>query len=149
MPLGQHARQERLDRAMHRLDVEIKREVPVLVAAIEDGTVMHKARRIDQNVDRADLLGKRIHGPVRQNIEFAALCPGETFKLVGVAVRRPDGCTFPHKGFRNGAPDALSCRSHNCDFTLQPSRHDQSPVVCVLKSESFRRWRPSVSKLSG
>ena len=50
----QHRRQERLDGAVHRLDVEVEGEVPVLLGAVEHAAVMHVAGAVDENVERAE-----------------------------------------------------------------------------------------------
>src|ERR1700729_2333140 len=48
--LLQHARQKAADHAMHRLDVEIEREVPVGVRGGEDGSVVHEPGAIEEDV---------------------------------------------------------------------------------------------------
>ena len=42
---------------MHRFDVEVEGEIPVLIGAFENGTVMHEAGGIEQHVDLAGLAG--------------------------------------------------------------------------------------------
>ena len=49
--LLQHAGQECPDRAVHRLDVEIEREVPVLFGALEHAAVVHIAGAVDEHVE--------------------------------------------------------------------------------------------------
>src|SRR5262245_15523428 len=48
--LGQHARQERLDSAVDRLDVEVEGEVPILLRAVEHRAVMDEAGGVEQHI---------------------------------------------------------------------------------------------------
>ena len=51
---------------MHRLYVEIEREVPILLGAVENTAVMNVPRAIDEHVDRPELGSQlsceRLHG---------------------------------------------------------------------------------------
>src|SRR5690606_13986566 len=100
--------QERLDRAMHRLDVQVEREVPVLLSAFEDAAVMHIAGNINENVDLADLLCERIDGTRREDVQLRFLCPCQAVELRAVDVCGVDRCAFPDQGFGDCPPDSLS-----------------------------------------
>jgi hypothetical protein len=54
-PAGQHAGQERADGAVHGLGVQVEGEVPVFLAALEDGARVHDAGAIEQAIERAVL----------------------------------------------------------------------------------------------
>ena len=75
--LFQHCRQERLDHAVHRLDVEIERKIPVLVGAVEHGALVHVACAIDQYIERAERASissrKRIDSACDEHVELAQL----------------------------------------------------------------------------
>ena len=120
--LLQHARQQRLDRAVHGLDVEVEGEVPILVGAFENRALMHEAGRIDENVERpgpsGDELPRRIR--VRSTSSAALLRPLQPFELRDIEIRRPDLGAFARESAsamaRPDAPapprvtSALSCR---------------------------------------
>src|ERR1700730_4802932 len=66
--LLQHARQKGADRAVHRLDVEIERELPVGVRSGEDGSVVNEARAVEEDVDGPDLARQRLDRLVRTDV---------------------------------------------------------------------------------
>src|SRR5579885_3170997 len=51
----QHSRQKRLDHAVHRLDIQIKGKVPILLRAVEHRAIGDIAGAIYQNIERAEL----------------------------------------------------------------------------------------------
>jgi hypothetical protein len=59
-PGGEHARQEGLDRAVHRFDVEVEGELPGLVVAVQDRAVMDEAGAVVEHVDVGKLRGDRL-----------------------------------------------------------------------------------------
>ena len=75
----QHARQERADGPVHRLDVEVEREIPVLVGAVQHGAVVHEAGGIEQDVGLADALGDGGDGGGVAHVEPCHL--GDAFLL--------------------------------------------------------------------
>ena len=105
----QHARQERADRAVHRLDVEVERKIPVFVGAIQHRAVMHEARGIEQDVGLAGALG---HGGDRCAVARIELCHlGDTFALEGFELGLVDvggeyRRAFARKSHRAGAADS-------------------------------------------
>ena len=92
--LLQHAGQECPDRAMHRLDVEIEREVPVLFGALEHAAVVHIAGAVDEHVERAefggDLLGERLRPTAVERASsfrrLALLMPSSLLSSTSVAI---------------------------------------------------------------
>ena len=76
-PFLQHGGQESLDGPVHRLDVEVEGKIPVVLGTIEHAALMHIARAVDQNVERAeffrDLLRQRLDRFGRAHVELEPL----------------------------------------------------------------------------
>ena len=65
-----HARQEGADHAEHRGDVEIEREGPIGLRALENRAGMHHARAIEENVDAVgEAGGEFLNGLGREHVE--------------------------------------------------------------------------------
>ena len=121
--LLQHARQEGADRTVHRLDVEIEREVPVGVRGGEDRAVVNEAGAVEEDVDRPDLARERLDRLVRAHVELARLGvqagePGD------VDVGRDHARPLPCEGLGRRAPDARRGRRQQGRLAgiVQPSR---------------------------
>ena len=126
LPLRQHARQERLDRAVHGLDVEVEGEVPVLVGAVEHRAVMHEARRVEQHVDRAQPLGLRLDGLGVARIELHALGDAGLLQLAErrlVDVAGDHLGAFARKGDGRGPADAGARRRAERELALETIGH--------------------------
>ncbi len=96
-------------RAVHRLDVEVERKIPVLVGTVEHGAVMHEAGGIEQDVGLAGALGHRGDGCAVARVELCDF--GDAFalecgELALVDVGGEYGRAFARKGQRAGAADA-------------------------------------------
>jgi len=134
-------------------DVELPRDRPppvLLVVHLRDGSELHDRRRVDEDIDAAELLGREGHeglvgggiseigqkGLVRQSLAF-----DEGFGLRGVArvtVAAHQVSTFP--GHRQRAPLAdpeTSGARHHGHLALQSVTHDNTPLVeTVVRSET-------------
>ena len=126
--LLQHARQKGADRAVHRLDVEIEREVPVGVRSGEHRSMVDEAGAVEENVDRPDLARQRLDRLVRADVELA-LVGVEAFEAFDVDVRRDDARALARKGLGRPAPDARRRRGQQRHLTRQSSRHWAAPSV--------------------
>ena len=129
-PLAQHARQERLDGAVHGLDVEVEGEVPVGIGGVEHRAVMHEARRVEQHVDGPEPLRQRLDGGRVARVELDAL--GDA-RLLQPGHRRLVEVAGDHLGAlaresdRRRPADAGARGRAEGELALEPIRHS-----CVL-----------------
>src|SRR5215467_13146684 len=130
--LRQHPRQECLDRPVHRLDVEVERKSPVLLAALEHAAMVHVAGAVDQDVEgamlRGDGLRQRIDRGGGAHVELEALFGLEPVELLLLDIGRDHARALGGKSRGDGAADALSGRSHERELALQSSGHGGSSV---------------------
>ena len=125
-PFRQHRRQERLDRAVHRLDVQIEGELPVLVGAFEHRAVRHIARGIEQDVHAADLLGRCLHRRRVEHIEPQGLCHAVLLQRRQsglIDVRGDHASAFARERQRARLADTRRRRRAERRLALEPSRH--------------------------
>jgi hypothetical protein len=116
---------------MHRLDVEIEREVPILVGTIEHGAVMHEARAIHQDVRAAEVPfnvpRQGLDSGMGTNVERPRPFGCETRKLSGLEIGGDDMCAFRGKRFGDGTSNALSGGSDDGNLALQTMSHAINP----------------------
>ena len=99
--------------AMHRLDIEVEGEIPVLLRTFQHAALMHEAGAVGENVGRAefpdDVLGERIDLCGRAHVELAN--SSRLFSPLSLPASRSVAITlgtFGDKCFRDGAADALA-----------------------------------------
>jgi hypothetical protein len=126
-PPFHHPRQERPQHAMDRSDVEIERERPVGLVAVEHRAVLHKARTIDEDVGRTirlhHLLRERIHSGSRAHIELVSPGRGETVQLAGIEIGRDYRRALGSVGLADGPADPLSRGGDDRDLAVQSIGH--------------------------
>ena len=142
--LLQHAGQECLDRAMHRLDVEIEREVPVLFGALEYAAVVHVAGAVDEHVERAvfggDLLGEGFDRRGRTRVELQAFRAPAAVELALVHVGCNHARAFGRERLGDRTANSLSCRRDQRDLALQTLRHQVIPPSHAHSTEFRPYW---------
>jgi hypothetical protein len=107
---------------MHRLDVEVERKIPVFIAAIQYGPVMHEAGGIEQDVGLAGAPGHRGDGGAVAHIEpghFRDPFTLEGFELGLVDVGGEHGRAFTRKSHGTGAADSDGGGGDECALALQ------------------------------
>jgi hypothetical protein len=128
-------RQERLDRAVHRLDVEVEGKIPVVVRALEHRALVHVAGDIGEHVEPAELLGdglgQRLDRRGGAHVERKASGGLEPLELFLIHIGRDHLGALGDESLGDGAADALSRRGNERDLALQSSGHCRSPVVIV------------------
>ena len=89
----QHSRQRRPDRAPHRPDIQIEREIPIRVRCLQHGAVMDEARAIEQDV-RPGMIDARCRSGIIPNIHLENIELTNCFGSKGFEGRAVDiGCT--------------------------------------------------------
>src|ERR1700722_13603747 len=103
----QHARQERLNGAVYRLDVHAGGEVPIGLRAVEDGAVMDKSGTVEEDVDGPDASCEGANGVGGADIERLQFAR-QSFEFRGVEVSRNDAAALACKRCGSGAADTCS-----------------------------------------
>ena len=92
---------------------------------------MDIAGAIHQHFHGADLAaqvpGHRLDCLGRAHVELLAHCAAQSLELVGIEIGGDDLGALGGESFGNGAADPLPGRSHERDFSLQPSGHSALP----------------------
>src|SRR5882757_3154119 len=124
-PGSDHPRQKCATGSKHRSDVQVKREVPILLRAIEDTALMNVPRAIEQDVERAHFKGKRIDSIRIRYVENtnldAELLGFECIKGNLVDVRRPYRGTSLSKTKSGRSSDSLSRSGNESSFAIKNS----------------------------
>src|SRR5262249_37600791 len=114
--------QECLDGPVHGFDIEVEGEVPVFFRTLHDGAVVHEARRIQEDVDPADALGKGVDLGRAADIEpcrFGDAFPAQACDAHFIDVGGDHARAFARECHGAGAADAGSCCGHDGTLALQ------------------------------
>ena len=125
---------------MHRLDVQVEREVPVFVRAMQGVAVVHEACAVEQHVDGADLFRNSLHGGRIQHVELQAFGYAgllQAFHAVFADIGRDHPGALARERHRRRAADAGTRRRTECGLALKPACHD------VLLVAVGCGWRPA------
>ena len=103
--------QRAFDRHVHRANVEIEAELPVLGRAVEHRSVMHVSGAIEQDGQRRELSDGLGDGGIVENVERLrsdAGGVGVALERLGVDVGGVNRRAFPRHGQRGRVADALA-----------------------------------------
>jgi hypothetical protein len=107
---------------MHGLHVEIEREVPVLLGAVEHAAMMHISGAVDEHVERAKLgcnvAGEGLDRRSRAHVELVALEGFDTFEFLVFQIGGDQARALGCKSFGNGTADPLSRRGDERELAL-------------------------------
>ncbi len=119
----EHARQERLDSAVHGLHVEIEREIPIFLAGGQHRSVMHKSGDVDEDVDLPDLRRISLHRLGRQHVELRLLGPRQPVQPVARNVGCVNGGALGDECLGDRPAYPLRRRRYDRDLALQSASH--------------------------
>ncbi len=113
--------------AMHGFDVEVEGKIPVLLRAFEHRALVHVARHIGENIERAEFLGdclrKCIDVFCRQHVELHAFCGFKTLQFIDGDIGCDHLSPFRDECLSDRTADALASRSDECQFSFQSVAH--------------------------
>ena len=140
-PFFQHCGQERLDGAMHGFDVEVEREVPVLLRTFQHRALVHIAGNVGEHIECAEFLvdrsGKGIDRCARQHVELGGFCGFQAVKLVSRDIGRDDARAFSDEGLGDRAADTLASGGDQRQLSFQSVAHGNIASQWLSRATPF------------
>ena len=138
--VGNHARKRGLNHFERRAHVEIERKLPVFIARFENRPLMHKARAVEQNVQRRQALHREFDRHIVEHIQLLRDDPRmtfERFQKFEVHIGCVNRCAFTRHRHCRRAANALPRRRNQRHFSFETFAH-----LCPLRSARLpRRFR--------
>src|SRR3546814_6944104 len=111
---------------VHRCHIQVERETPGLVIAVQYGPVVHITRAIEQDIDRTQLAGQGLDLRRLRNIEPMRDAPFQAGQKAGVDIGGHDSRALLGEQLGRSPAYALPRRSHHCGLSCQTSSHERS-----------------------
>ena len=145
---GQHAGQERPHHSMHRFDIEIEGEIPVILGTVQYRSMMHITGDITDDIHLPDRIRIFGHGLTVGDIEGTRICETIHIKLGRINVCCPNLRSLGHKTRCNRRANSLACRGDDNLLAVQSVSHDHppnhlrylalTPRLAIVKLMAFR-----------